>query len=96
MACFKRCLQKLEFTSLSHVSNIMNFLDCSFQNSKLTQGNIHASRIENLPVMCTAIFIWVIAGLSRFILCWCMFYDHNNFNTVVCIFSLYFIPYHVL
>ena len=45
----------------------MNFLGCSFQNSKLTQGNIHASRIENLPVICTAMFIWVIAGSIPFL-----------------------------
>ena len=49
----------------------MNFLDCSFQNSKLkaqgtAEGNIHASRIENSPVICAAMFIWVIAGLSPF------------------------------
>ena len=44
----------------------MNFRDCSFQASKLTQGNIHASRIENLPIICGAIFIWVIASLSLF------------------------------
>ena len=44
----------------------MNFRDCSFQASKLTQGNIHASRIENLPITCGAIFIWVIASLSLF------------------------------
>ena len=49
----------------------MNFLDCSFQNSKLkaqgtAEGNIHASRIENSPVICNAMFIWVIAGLSPF------------------------------
>ena len=56
----------LEFTSLPHASSIMNFLDCSFQNSKLTQENIHASKIENLPVICTAMFIWVLAGLSLF------------------------------